>query len=113
MKVAFIGIGTMGLPMATNIAKKYPLIGYDVVKKDTPFPFASSYEECVRFADVIITMVPKSEHMISGLYGTEEISADQARSAWICRLFIRKSRSKQVAKELQQAGRACFWTARS
>jgi 3-hydroxyisobutyrate dehydrogenase-like beta-hydroxyacid dehydrogenase len=65
MKVAFIGIGTMGLPMATNIAKKYPLIGYDVVKKDTPFPFASSYEECVRFADVIISMVPKNEHMIS------------------------------------------------
>jgi 3-hydroxyisobutyrate dehydrogenase-like beta-hydroxyacid dehydrogenase len=42
MKVAFIGLGIMGLPMATNISKKFDLIGYDIVKKDTPFPFASS-----------------------------------------------------------------------
>jgi len=62
MKVAFIGLGIMGLPMATNVAKQYELIGFDLVKKETPFPFASSYEECAIFADVIISMVPKNEH---------------------------------------------------
>ena len=61
MKVAFIGLGIMGMPMATNVAKKYELIGYDISKKETPFPFASSYEECVNFADVIISMVPNNE----------------------------------------------------
>lgn len=65
MKVAFIGLGIMGTPMATNIARKFPLLGYDVVKKETPFPFASSYKECVDFADVIVSMVPKNEHVIS------------------------------------------------
>ena len=65
MKIAFIGLGVMGLPMASNVAKSYDLIGYDIVKKETPFPFASSYEECATFADVIISMVPKNEHFIS------------------------------------------------
>ncbi len=65
MKIAFIGLGIMGLPMATNVSKQYELIGYDIVKKETPFPFAASYKECGEFADVIISMVPKNEHFIS------------------------------------------------
>ncbi|MBO5527754.1 MAG: NAD(P)-dependent oxidoreductase [Bacilli bacterium] len=67
MNVAFIGLGIMGMPMATNVAKKYSLVGYDVVAKETPFPFATSYEECCK-ADVIITMVPKNEHVLA-VYG--------------------------------------------
>ena len=31
MTVAFIGLGIMGMPMATNVSKKYDLIGYDVL----------------------------------------------------------------------------------
>lgn len=69
MKVAFIGLGIMGMPMATNISKSFDVIGYDVVKKETPFPFASSYEEAVKDRDVIISMVPKNEHAIA-LYQT-------------------------------------------
>ena len=69
MKVAFIGLGIMGMPMATNVAKKYDLIGYDIVKKETPFPFASSYEECVSFADVIVSMVPNNQ-AATALYHT-------------------------------------------
>lgn len=62
MKIAFIGLGIMGLPMATNVSKKYDLIGYDVLKKETPFKFASSYKECADFADVIISMVPNNDN---------------------------------------------------
>ncbi|MCR5490885.1 MAG: NAD(P)-dependent oxidoreductase [Bacilli bacterium] len=65
MKVAFIGLGIMGMPMATNISKKYDLIGCDVVEKETPFPFTKSYKECVEGRDVIISMVPKSEHALA------------------------------------------------
>lgn len=64
MKVAFIGLGIMGLPMANNIAKKFPLVGFDVIKKETSFPFVSSIEEAVKDADVVISMVPKSEHVL-------------------------------------------------
>ena len=44
MKIAFIGLGIMGTPMAVNVAKKYDLIGYSRTKKDVPFPFALSYK---------------------------------------------------------------------
>ena len=42
VKVGFIGLGIMGMPMAINVSKKYSLIGYDIVLKDAPFPLASS-----------------------------------------------------------------------
>lgn len=102
MKIAFIGLGIMGLPMAANVAKKYPLIGYDVVAKETPFPFADSYEECVRFADVIISMVPKNEHMIA-LYAELK---KYLRPGQICidMSTIFPGVSEQVAKELAPLG---------
>lgn len=65
MKVSFIGLGIMGLPMASNVAKQFDLIGFDIIKKETPFRFADSYKECGEFADVIISMVPKNEHFKS------------------------------------------------
>lgn len=62
MKIAFIGLGIMGMPMATNVSKKYDLIGYDAFKKETPFRFSTGYEECASFADVIISMVPNNDN---------------------------------------------------
>ncbi len=102
MKVAFIGLGIMGMPMATNVSKKYDLIGYDVVKKETSFPFASSYKECVDFADVIISMVPKNEHMLS-LYN--EIKPFLRKGQiWIDMSTISPSTNQKVAKDLEGTG---------
>lgn len=102
MKVAFIGLGIMGMPMATNIAKKYDLIGYDIIKKETPFPFANSYKECVNFADVIISMVPKSEHMLS-LY--QELKKHFRKGQiWIDMSTIAPTVNQQVAKDLEGTG---------
>lgn len=102
MKVAFIGLGIMGMPMATNVAKKFDLIGYDVVAKETPFPFASSYKECCEFADVIISMVPKNEHMLS-LYGELK---KYLRKGTICidMSTIAPEVSVKVANELRPLG---------
>ncbi len=102
MKVAFIGLGIMGMPMANNVSKKYDLIGYDVIKKDTSFPFASSYKECVDFADVIISMVPKNEHMLS-LY--KEIKPFLRKGQiWIDMSTISPSTNQQVARDLEGTG---------
>lgn len=71
MKIAFIGLGIMGMPMATNISVKHDLIGYDIFKKETPFKFASGYRECGEFADVIISMVPNNKNftdLVESLY---------------------------------------------
>ncbi len=102
MKVAFIGLGIMGMPMATNIAKKYDLIGYDIVKKETPFPFASSYEEAIKDRDVIISMVPKNEHMLT-LY--EELSK-YLKPGQICidMSTISPDTNRTVAKKLEAMG---------
>ncbi len=102
MKVAFIGLGIMGMPMATNISKKYDLIGYDLFKKETPFPFASSYEECVNFADVIISMVPKNEHMLALFESIRPYL--RKGQIWIDMSTISPSTNQKVAKELEGSG---------
>ena len=102
MKVAFIGLGIMGMPMATNVAKQYDLIGYDVIKKETPFPFASSYKECADFADVIISMVPKNEHMLS-LF-SELKPHFRKGQIWIDMSTISPATNQKVAKELEGTG---------
>ncbi len=102
MKVAFIGLGIMGMPMATNISKKYDLIGYDLFKKETPFPFASSYEECVNFADVIISMVPKNEHMLALFESIRPYL--RKGQIWIDMSTISPSTNQKVAKELDGSG---------
>ena len=102
MKIAFIGLGIMGMPMASNVAKNYDLIGYDVIKKETPFPFASSYKECADFADVIISMVPKNEHMLS-LF-SELKPHFRKGQIWIDMSTISPSTNQRVAKELEGSG---------
>ncbi len=102
MKVAFIGLGIMGMPMATNVAKKYDLIGYDIFKKDTSFPFASSYEECAKFADVIISMVPKNEHMLSLFAELKKYF--RPGQIWIDMSTIFPATNQKVAKELEGSG---------
>jgi 3-hydroxyisobutyrate dehydrogenase-like beta-hydroxyacid dehydrogenase len=102
MKIAFIGLGIMGLPMAINVAKKYPLIGYDVMPKETPFPFAHSYQECVEYADVIVSMVPKNEHMIA-LYSELKKYLHKGQIC-IDMSTIYPGVSQQVAQELKPLG---------
>ena len=66
IKVGFIGLGNMGLPMAINLSKskKIDLLGYDVNKSSIKKLISkkakatSSLDEVVKFADVIITCVP-------------------------------------------------------
>jgi 3-hydroxyisobutyrate dehydrogenase-like beta-hydroxyacid dehydrogenase len=64
MRVAFLGLGAMGVPMAANIAKAghtlvvwnrtpRPLAGFE----GTPPPFAASIVDAVREADAVVTML--------------------------------------------------------
>ena len=52
----------MGLRMGKHLKKKYNVIGYDVQKKDG-ITMVSSVTELVAKSDVIITMLPTSEHV--------------------------------------------------
>ncbi len=68
MKVGFIGIGTMGKPMATNILKSgYELMCYSRTKekivdlKDRGALISTSVEELIEWSDTIIFMLTTSE----------------------------------------------------
>ena len=63
MKVAFIGLGNMGGPMARNLAQAgHEVAGFDLAAPDvegvTP---ASSAAEAARGAEVVITMLPNGQ----------------------------------------------------
>ena len=70
MKIGFIGLGIMGESMCANIIKKHDdtVYVFDVVKAKTDQLAAEGGVACAdanelaRKADVIISMVPKSEH---------------------------------------------------
>ena len=73
MKIGFIGLGIMGESMSENIIKKHDdtVYVFDVVKEKTDKMAAlggvgcSCARELAEKSDVIITMVPKSEHLAS------------------------------------------------
>lgn len=76
LRVGFIGLGIMGLPMATNIARKgFPLTVYNRTKsKAEPLaemgvPIASSPSEVARSSDVVIGMVTDAPDVEAILFG--------------------------------------------
>ncbi len=73
MKIGFIGLGIMGESMAENIVKKHDddVYVFDFVKEKVDLleskgaKACSSSKEVAEKVDVIISMVPKSEHSMS------------------------------------------------
>ncbi|MFG2400853.1 2-hydroxy-3-oxopropionate reductase [Streptomyces lydicus] len=79
-KIAWIGLGIMGSPMAENLIKAgYAVTGYtleqDKLKRlaDNGGTAAGSIAEAVKDADVVITMVPASPQVEAIAYGPDGI----------------------------------------
>ncbi len=73
-RVAFIGLGNMGAPMAQNLLKAgFELSVFDLVAESVAqlvkagASAASSASDAVKEADVVITMLPASKH-VEGIY---------------------------------------------
>jgi len=82
MKIAFIGLGNMGGPMARNLVKAgHTLAVFDVVKANVDTLGAlgatatSSAKEAAAHGEVIITMLPSSPHVKSVYLGDEGVLA--------------------------------------
>ncbi len=82
MKIGFIGLGIMGEPMCRNILKKHDdkVFVFDFVKTQVEklaelgaVPCSSS-TEVAENSDVIISMVPKSEHSVSVYDEVQKVS---------------------------------------
>ena len=70
-RVGFVGLGNMGLPMATNLAKSgHTVLGFDTdsakaeICKANNVQFHSSITDVARGADVFVAMLPNSEHSL-------------------------------------------------
>ena len=110
MKIGFVGLGNMGLPMALNLLKAgYEVRGFDLAQSQLDAfaagggVIASNANACAQDADVFISMLPASRH-VEGLYLGEQgilASADPKTLLIDCSTI-----SPQVAQAVAQAAKA-------
>lgn len=88
-KIAFIGLGNMGLPMATNLAKAgHEVSGFDIMpaaqnaaaKAGLRVPARA--EEAVKDADIVISMLPNGK-LVLDLYGSGVLTAAKPGTLFI------------------------------
>jgi 3-hydroxyisobutyrate dehydrogenase len=98
MKIGFIGLGNMGAPMALNLAKaSHQIIGYDISAEiPTKVIKANSILECVKDADIVITMLPNGE--ILKKVATEAIHMMMRNSIFLDCSTVDVESSREVAK---------------
>ena len=89
-RIGFIGVGTMGLPMAANLFKKgFAVTAFDLnteaVKAAVAagMTAAASAAEAVAAADIVVTMLPSSPH-VEGVYGGDGGVINAARKGTLC-----------------------------
>jgi 3-hydroxyisobutyrate dehydrogenase len=108
-KVAFIGLGNMGGPMAANLAKAgYPLRAFDLSRSACDqaaaagIDIASSAVDAVTDADVVISMLPASRHVEALYLGSDSepglLQAIRKRSLIIDCSTIAPASSRKVAE---------------
>ena len=83
MKIGFIGLGNMGLPMALNLLKAgHQVTGFDLVKSQLDLfaaaggVIADNANTTAKNADVLITMLPASRHVESLYLGDAGVLAN-------------------------------------
>jgi 3-hydroxyisobutyrate dehydrogenase len=86
MKIAFIGLGHMGAPMARNLLKAgHALLVYDVVQTSVDNAVAAgakaakSARAAASEAELVITMLPSSPHVRTAYLGEEGVLAGITR----------------------------------
>ena len=89
-RIGFIGVGTMGLPMARNlVAHSFAVTAFDLDTRavraaaDAGMTAAASAAEAVATADLVITMLPSSAHVESVYTGDGGVLA-AARPGTLC-----------------------------
>ncbi len=102
MRIAFFGLGHMGLPMAKNlVAAGHEVTGFDVVPAaieaaaDAGIPIASSGADAASGAEVVITMFPSGRHVIDA-YREELLAAASAGTLFIDSSTIAVDEARQA-----------------
>lgn len=111
-KVAFIGLGNMGGPMAANLlAKGMDVTVFDLVPEavqqacDKGAKSASSAAEAVKDAQVVVTMLPAAQHVKSLYLGDDGIIAKAgAQTLFIDSSTIDAQSARDVGEAVEKAG---------
>lgn len=111
-KIAFIGLGAMGQPMAANIQRKGThLTVFDTAaERMTPLAklgatLAGSAAEAARDAEIVITMLPATKHVEQVLLGEGGVADAAAAGAIIMDMStIAPTGTDKVAAELKTRG---------
>ena len=112
MTIAFIGTGTMGRPMLTNlITKGFAVIAYDIVPAALEAAVkagaksAPSAADAVRGADLVVTMLPSSSHVERAYLGDHGVLASVTPGTLCVDMStIDPAVSRRVAQTLQAKG---------
>ncbi|WOI55226.1 3-hydroxyisobutyrate dehydrogenase [Palleronia sp. LCG004] len=104
MKIGFIGLGNMGLPMAENLARAgHDIAGFDVAGIGSDmFTSAASAAEAARDADVVITMLPSGE--ILRRVTDEIVPAMKPGSVFLDCSTVDVESARDVAETARRAG---------
>ena len=80
-RIGWIGLGNMGAPMAKNAAAAgFDLAAYDLspdARNDAHVPTVDSPVEALRDADIVVTMLPKGEHVRAALIDSGALNSAQ------------------------------------
>ncbi|MGL5253571.1 MAG: NAD(P)-dependent oxidoreductase [Brevinema sp.] len=111
MTIGFIGLGIMGEPMSQNLVKKRTndtVLVYDLdpqkieVLMKSGAKGASSAKEVVEKSDIILSIIPKSEHVRA--LCQEVLPAFKAGKIWIDMSTIDPDASIEVAETIKKTG---------
>jgi len=112
MKIAFIGLGHMGAPMARNLLKAgHELVVFDVVKSNVDALVAAgarpstSAKACAAGGQLVITMLPSSPHVRTVYLAEDGVFAGVARGVTLVdSSTIDPHTAREVAAEAAKRG---------
>jgi 4-hydroxybutyrate dehydrogenase/sulfolactaldehyde 3-reductase len=113
-RIGFIGVGTMGAPMATNLAKGgHAVRAFDVSAEAVAklagvgIAPASSAEDAACDVDFLITMLPNSQHVEAAAFGAGGFAAAlPERALYIDMSTIAPAMTDSIGARLRERGRA-------
>tara|TARA_R110002073_G_scaffold4803_6_gene30481 strand:- start:5301 stop:6170 length:870 start_codon:yes stop_codon:yes gene_type:complete len=107
MKIAFIGLGNMGLPMALNLkGAGHDVTGFDTVARPEGLTLADSAAGAAQGADVVITMLPNGQ--ILRAVADQVIPAMQPGAVLCDCSTVDVDSAKAVAAQAESAGLAAL-----
>lgn len=110
-RIAVIGIGAMGLPMATNLKTQFDVQGFDIsaerikLGEQAGLVMKSSAQECAKDADFALLAVRNGAQLENALFGDDGIAKVMAEgSAIILTSTVGIAEVESVYEKLQAAG---------